>query len=690
MRRLQAKQILSNVARIPCNRFCFLAGSGISADSGLPTAWQFNTELARVLCSNEVQRKLLTELLVTGVAASLKSSGSSIQQVRFERLLYILRTTIDPQLSVLALLERSWEPNPLHFLLVYALEAGAKIFTTNVDSLLEVAWLSKYDVSRRPLQTVFAETHNETPRIKAAETFKKWKPIPSQPVLFKLHGSLRSMNWFVQRYRESENPLQETINLTLDRLANPKTVWGLDKHKEATLLRQSAGKFLIVLGYSGLDDFDVVPSLRRMLRRLKGILWILHSNESRPVIPPDGRVPEILRSLREEAGRYGIPCWVVAGNTRRLLSTVLKRTEHVRPPREIEPFTASSFLSLPNYSLIGSGERSLVVASIYAAAGLTQEARRYFTSTTEEAGRIMPREELVALGHEGLGRLAWLHRDAKDARVHFQRSARLWHVLKNDRGEARILANLASVQMSDGNYLMARKFYRASLTKYRRLGDTMGIALTMGNLGVLFGRQGHFRKAMNYLEGAYRLDRSARNLDGMARHLGNMGTVNLYQNRFAIAAQTFMRVEKLNRLIGRRDGVAIALVNRATAYGHYKSSRRLGDATALVEEAMQINIDLDRPEGVMECLMVRAELEVRLGNLDAALEFCRRAIELGKKHPDDTLAETWELLATIYAGKKETVKQKRALHNSQVIFARLGNATAVRRVRKKLLHAERN
>src|SRR5688572_13350867 len=99
----------------------FLAGSGISVPSGLPSGWTFNESLAEFLGDSARRRRQLHSWLVT---------GPSQQGIRFEQVMEALRDSIDRNLRILEFCEANTNPTFLHRFLARVLEEGP-VITTN-------------------------------------------------------------------------------------------------------------------------------------------------------------------------------------------------------------------------------------------------------------------------------------------------------------------------------------------------------------------------------------------------------------------------------------------------------------------------------------------------------------------------------------------------------------------------------
>ena len=123
--------------------------------------------------------------------------------------------------------------NSIHSYLAHGLKNGINVITTNFDDLIESACVA----SKIPYTLVIDSNLNET-----------------APYLFKIHGSI-------------DQP--SSLMLTIDHIN-----LGLTKTKLETLAELLNNKTVLVLGYSGLDQLDIMPAMK--LAKTKKVIWINH------------------------------------------------------------------------------------------------------------------------------------------------------------------------------------------------------------------------------------------------------------------------------------------------------------------------------------------------------------------------------------------------------------------------------
>lgn len=216
----------------PQQQTVYFAGAGISIPSALPGFKEI---------THAALRPLLHEVLDEATIAYIAD------RVRPEKALDLAYDTAGPPaLSVLSLLEGG-KPNPNHFFLAKAIQCGHIVLTTNVECLIEEA-------AKRLGYAIDVVTTDEQ--------FSSWRLEDTVPgrkgALLKLHGSIEA-DAGANRYR--------SIAVTLKQLGG-----GLSDPKQAAVESVLRRLDLCFMGYSGADDFTVMPLLLKTRSKRK-LMW---------------------------------------------------------------------------------------------------------------------------------------------------------------------------------------------------------------------------------------------------------------------------------------------------------------------------------------------------------------------------------------------------------------------------------
>lgn len=132
----------------------------------------------------------------------------------------------------------SVRPNANHRFAATCLALGNHVITTNFDLLIETACL-----------TLGIPTNRTTERL----------PATVEHVLFKIHGSLDQA---------------ESIFYTINHVYR-----GLGEHRLRTLRGLTDRRIMLVIGYSGLDQLDIMPAIRKC--NPARIYWVNHVGTAR-------------------------------------------------------------------------------------------------------------------------------------------------------------------------------------------------------------------------------------------------------------------------------------------------------------------------------------------------------------------------------------------------------------------------
>jgi tetratricopeptide (TPR) repeat protein len=227
-------------------KFAFLVGAGISTDppSNVPSARMFVSNLFKQYAPEEEFENLL-----------------NLEGLRYELVVEEIQKLFDKDLKFLNYLDLVKDPNLNHLFLAKMIELQHAVITTNFDYLIEFA-LKQCLVDKPFLQAkmvaIITKSDYDT------------NTTIAMPVV-KIHGSKKDMI----KTRSTIDSLVTTISALGKNREKGKT-FALEPYKKKfldsfLLTRQ----ILIVMGYSGSDDFDIGPFLKE-LPYIKRLIWIDH------------------------------------------------------------------------------------------------------------------------------------------------------------------------------------------------------------------------------------------------------------------------------------------------------------------------------------------------------------------------------------------------------------------------------
>jgi len=231
----------------------YFVGAGISANppSSFPLARPLVSQILRSIAPDQ-QTLDLFETLADPNRPNKRNPGD---YVRFELLLDVIQQVVDPELSLLGFIELFRDPNPLHAFFASRAIAGDIIVTTNFDCLIEASIIK---LGSQPITVC------------TAEDFESWTtPRPHRVPVYKIHGSYSRYDGY------NFEPAVSTIQATLSALTIGARDLVLPEAKREFLIEATRAQSLIICGYSGGDDLDIVPTFKLLSPR--SLDWLVHS-----------------------------------------------------------------------------------------------------------------------------------------------------------------------------------------------------------------------------------------------------------------------------------------------------------------------------------------------------------------------------------------------------------------------------
>jgi tetratricopeptide (TPR) repeat protein len=398
-------------------------------------------------------------------------------------------------------------PNVIHHLLASSLAYNNTVCTTNFDNLIEEACRSSL------IPFTLCADDAAVPRSGAA-----------QQVLFKIHGTLRDA---------SGQSRKDTIVATLDQVGQ-----GLSAPKTTLLRRLVQARPLLVLGYSGLDEFDIVPCLRQA-RTAQPVYWVAHAAAARPVIATARQLkrkghPDALDALLLSCFRRSVRIDV---DTVRLATDLLR---HVGIIPAMHAATPTAHVA----SIMQWGARLSHYDRLRAQGRLLEE-----TGGFRDAMRVYGRALAIA---------------------------------RRSGDRSRECVSLDDIAFLHG----AQGRYRAARAAYRRMEQQAQNDIDRGR--ALFGQAktsralGEPQTAVRDLEAARRLFAGAGRTDLATSLLHDMGQSYLLLGEYERARSLFRRREQFFQQRGELEKVAWSRTGQATALyllGHFRAAQRLLEQT---------------------------------------------------------------------------------------------------------------
>ncbi len=297
------------LSQLYTNKTVFLAGAGVSISppSNLPSAKSF----IEVLFS-QMEKRIGYDHFFDEILDSIHNTDC----IRFEKVMSVVQELTRRNVHLIEVYGLSESPNFLHCCLASQMELGHIVVTTNFDKLIELACMDLNDGCVRQAVYDADYEHND-----------------DEVTLYKLHGS-----WEIYRHGKWESSL-DSIRATLESVYSQGHAFELSPKKLAFFQGVLNSSDIVVLGYSGSDDFDIVPMICSVDSQHK-LIWIEHvegSSDQRlyqgieclTCLPEESRARVIFQKIVERRSRNPENLYVIRGSTCGIIKEMTGVTEDV-------------------------------------------------------------------------------------------------------------------------------------------------------------------------------------------------------------------------------------------------------------------------------------------------------------------------------------------------------------------------
>ena len=605
----------------------------------------FNTGLISALGRTPQQKRALARCLIT----KDQTTG-----VRFEQVIEFLSLCTAAWPEVFDIFDGLSFPTELHCWAAVAITRGSAVFTTNFDSLIELAFGLISAKRTRPLHTLYEERVGGS----RESAFNEYLLHPYAPCLYKLHGSIRRLVPASHDASVLAATDRSSIRAVLTRIGDRTARFGLPPASSAVFTKLLRNRVLVIVGYSGLDDFDVLPTLAAHADALKGVIWIAHRNQPAVRSRSTISIPTIFRVALKRAS---VPTVVIKGRTKEIvqLPQMTPRTRFRITSKPIEDI-------FPWLCRVDAPERELLVGMILEAGnepkralisfrkaaqlalrcgsfGLLSIARRKIANIF--AGQSLYRKALATV-KEGIKEdrsrdpraLADDYSLASDiywrqgqyqAALKFANFARPIHRrLRSAEGEASDLTRIANVNWMKGALDDAARLTRAAIRLNRRLNRKLEVARGLINLGSILRSKARYDEALTALHESRELHSALRDEIGLASTLNNLGSVYLDKGELPAARRHYVDARDLNQKLGALDHMATNIGNIGIVHRKRGQYRK---ALAYYLHALRINTKISAPVGQVRDMGNIGVAYIRLNRLDDAEAWLKRSLRLSRR-----------------------------------------------------------
>ena len=554
----------------PKAKLTFLAGAGCSIDppSCLPAGKAMMDAIIEYICPEADIQKI-----------------KELKQLRFEALIEVVQNNLDYNLEIIDFYGLCDKPNIQHFFLANMIKKGNFVMTTNFDFLIEHA-LRLSEVQDESIIPVI--TKEDFEKCKApSELYKMGKMA-----VYKIHGSTRNLI--------TNEDTRKYLVATIHAFGSNKeglNVFQVEPFKREIFNNITKECHLIIIGYSGSDDFDIVPTLK-ILKNLKSVIWINYTHDlkmgNEEIYEIDKDTDKMLDTLSNEIKKvtqilFDIKQMNTAEHIYRVdvnTSDFAARFLQEQPKLDQTDFSIDVNEWIKNkIKKPDKFVQNFIASSLYLSFNEYYEALR----CANEALKLneSEREYLYILNY--IGMIYYEQRDFPNALKRFEEIIAFRKKTGEMYGGDSILYyNMGTIYYKLRNYTKALNLIGESLQLERRLLDKRPSyhRRCFFGLGLIYKDIGNFSEALKWLDRALKFDEEIGDLSAKSKCLNKIGEILIEQKKYSEALERFDLALKIADNLGDLAEKAISLKNIGYLY---QNQENYEDALKNLDLALRIN-----------------------------------------------------------------------------------------------------
>ncbi|MFX1470810.1 MAG: tetratricopeptide repeat protein, partial [Promethearchaeota archaeon] len=442
------------------------------------------------------------------------------------------------------------------------------------------------------------------------------------------------------------------------------------------------GRSLIIMGYSGINDFDIMPTIK-VIKNLKELIWINHSESIQPgneiiyeiISGKSQSLPKINKDLiliakkLHEISRFSNKnkIYLINANTANIVKELIQ--VKVKLSSEILSLNIKDWFK-ENIKSPSVFEKISIASRIYYDFGLFSDAMRcseimirLTTLSDVESWKLMAEEaiyksfiyqrkspeplnqrikgdktknqrEILTMRSKCLNLIANIYHSKEnysDAMKKFEEILVIHEKLGNLKDVTTSLNNIANIYYTNNKYNEALKNYNRALKIYNQLGDLNNKINSYINIGECFFAQNDYPKAIKSYLSALKINREQGFLKGKVASLNRLGEIMRIQENYSKALKFTMNAIKVNDQLRDLSGKASSIKLIASIkndQGYYQ------EAIKFYNRALKIYEKLGDLSMKGECFINIGEIYRIQGNLSEASKQYKEALNLSKKLED--------------------------------------------------------
>ncbi|MHA1509786.1 MAG: tetratricopeptide repeat protein [Promethearchaeota archaeon] len=568
-------------------KLTFLVGAGVSVESPsqLPTSSDVIKALINFSCSKSEIDKIL-----------------KLQDLPFEILAGIILESLD-DVKFLDFYQESANPNLEHFVLAEMIKKGAFVITSNFDFLMEYALLQS-DIPKKKIIPVITEKDYE--RFSDPEKLYRSGKFP----IYKIHGSPKN----VITGEDTRKSFINTLRLIgLNQTKN--NIIQLEPFKAQFLEKTSSERTLIVMGYSGKNDYDLISTLK-IMDDLKNLIWINHLSDNK---------------AKEDFYEFSKP-----------------KSSDLSDMDELD-------------QQLSDIKRLNDVVSVY----------RLNVNTPKFLGKLLKIKKGLIKGKFDIDLMEWLKTNVNEpselTKLHI--SNKIYFETENYKDSLRILEKILQLSEASAdnkwkaislmemgiinytqlNYKEAVELLRKALMAQLKIKTFPRVASLFKYLGLSYQAQKDYDEAIRNFEFALKENDKIKDFNEKSKILKHIGIAYQNQENYKEALKYLESAIKINE---RSENLVEKAINYKLKGKIYYSKKNYEEAMNQFKLALELNEKLENLEDKAEILNMVGRISHEMGDSLTGLEKCNEALKI------------YDLLQNM-EGKLESLKRLGIIYRDQ-------------------------
>ena len=586
-------------------KLTFLVGAGCSTESpsNLPSGREMIDEIIKYTCDESEIENLF-----------------QLKSIRFEALVEIVRDRLDKNLRIIDYYAQCVKPNIQHNFLAETIINGNIVITTNFDNLIEYSLLQK-EVRKEDILLIITEEDY----LKNKINFEDF--ILNKKILIKIHGS----PWDIINNRNTKKSLITTIKDLYKYKAN-LNIFSIESFKRLIIKRVLENRTLIVMGYSGSDDFDIIPTLKS-IHNFKKIIWIKHissnnnKNEKIYEIPSEHlkdknsfkKVKQILFDIKKN--NLNIKAYLVEADTTKLIKRLINPPLKIESNKcEINPYD----WFIKNISRPNRFQKFYIPFKIYFDAQKYNDALRAIDNLLDYSRTKKSKYwERIALKQKAL--IVSKIGNIDDALKLAEESLKIAKNINNDFAIASSTLLIADFYASKGHFTESIFYYQKALKYYSDQNDDDRVANILNNLGELHFDKKEYNTALQYYNEAREKVEGQKKIIDYCKVLFNLAKIKYFLKDFNNSYDDYVKTLEIAEIVdnqsiqaGCKLGIGLIELKKKNYYESIK----------LFNDAFDLSVKIDEWQNKADSLYNLAAVFYKLDRNHDALKYCNEAIGL--------------------------------------------------------------